>query len=120
MDIKTNLGIDNYKRGKRILPILLLLFASLLLLGCTESSSIPGIPLTMGQFISRLTTLDLNSWMAGDYNGLFLYVDGNRIGVIDSNGGGGSVTVFRDIDGGFANSVYLNDQKIDGGDASGE
>ena len=72
MDIKTNSGIDNYKRGKRILPILLLLLTSLLLLGCTDSN----------YFILKT---DSNSPGTTDHNALFFlnwanaghYFDGN-------------------------------------------
>lgn len=46
-------------------------------------------------------------------------VDPNRIVVISSGGGGGSTPSegIEEIDGGFANSIYLVDQNVDGGGA---
>jgi hypothetical protein len=71
--------------------LFVILLSSLLLLtffGCTETSSIPGVPFTLGQFISKTTTTDYNSWNNGSLDGKILYMDFNKIGFTDINGSG--------------------------------
>jgi len=55
---------------------LVFLLAGLFLFsGCTQT--IPGIPFTTSQFITRSTDLNYTQFVNGDYNGLFLSFDGN-------------------------------------------
>jgi hypothetical protein len=61
-----------YMNFKLIIPLLLL---SLLLFGCTSSGV--SIPYTTSQLIARSTDLNYAGFVAGDYNGLCLRVDGN-------------------------------------------
>jgi hypothetical protein len=77
------------------------LFCFLLLMGCVEENqSIPGIPFTVGQFISKVTTTDYNSWVSGDLNGKVLFMDWNKIGFMDANfSGGGGSGVWSDLTG---------------------
>lgn len=62
--------------------IVLVLFSFLLLFGCT-SDTISSPPTTARQIIQKTTCLDTpadwNSYLSGDFNNLYLYVDFNRL-----------------------------------------
>jgi len=71
-------------------PLLLLFFALgsfTLLSGCTETSTIPGLPFTASQFFSKVTDLNYTEFLAGTYDGNFVVVDGNKLSIakIDIN-----------------------------------
>jgi len=59
----------------KILLLILILFCSLFLFGCTTNT--PGTPYTTSQLINRSTDLNYTSFLNGDYNGLCLRVDNN-------------------------------------------
>lgn len=62
-------------------------FIFVLMCGCTDSS-VPGIPFSTAQLIARSTDLNYTKFVQGDYNGLCLGVDGNKITAVDCNGVG--------------------------------
>lgn len=103
--------------------LFVLLLSSILLIlfsGCTADTQIPGIPYTVSQFINKTTTTDYNSFISGDHNGMFLFVDWNKIGFIDANfsGGGGNVDVngkiIYDIDGNVSYNPNTREIWVDG------
>lgn len=59
--------------------LVLLLTGLFLSSGCTKN--IPGIPFTTGQFIYRSTDLNYAKFVNGDYNGMFLIIDNNKLSV---------------------------------------
>ena len=50
---------------------------------------IPGIPFTDSQFYYQSTDLNYTKLSFGDYNGMFVVVDGNKLSVTDLNGWSG-------------------------------
>jgi hypothetical protein len=103
--------LGNEKRN--ILLVMLLLFFSIF--GCTTNA----VPFTPSQFINNLTDFNFFGWNIGDFNGLILYIDGNKISGTDI-GSLISLGIIGNIDGGFANSNYLNSQNFDGGFSNSE
>ena len=68
----------------KVLSLFFALALSTLLLGCTETSTIPGIPFTTGQFVSKITNTTYTHFTAGDLNGKVL-VQQNFFGVDGEN-----------------------------------
>jgi hypothetical protein len=80
----------------------------IMLLGITLFSSY--IPYTTSQFVNQSTDLNYSSLLEGDNDGKGL--------LWDSDINKWSITTLQnDVDGGSANSVYLNSQRTDGGKA---
>lgn len=79
-----------------------LTLASLLLLGCTETS-LPSFPFTNSQLINKSTDLNYELFVLGFYDGNCLKIDVNKISIGDCNSGGGN-TFYLNPDG---NIYYL-------------
>ncbi len=87
--------------------LILLLIFCFLILGCTQPNTI-GVPYTTSQFISQSTDINYFDFFDGNYDNKILKVDGNKFEFYSIN---------EDLDGGFANSIYLESQYVDGGNA---
>lgn len=94
---------------KKIIVVLVMFM--FFLFGCTEQRDLV-LPYTTGQFIGASTDLNYTLFQDGNYSGKLIAVDGNKITAIAMN----DLNAIE-LDGGFANSVYLSDQAADGGGA---
>ncbi|MEO5351433.1 MAG: hypothetical protein H7836_17590 [Magnetococcus sp. YQC-3] len=64
--------------------IALLLTLSFILFGCIDSG-VPSIPFTTSQFVGKVTDLNYDKFIAGEYDGNFLVFDGNKLSIVDLN-----------------------------------
>ncbi len=78
-----------FRGRKTTTPIFLfmLLFSFAFLLGCTNGDVIT-MPFTESQFYSRTTDLNYSLFIQGEYDGLCLAVDNNKLSVVECGSGG--------------------------------